>query len=159
MDEDDTDLGEQCRRVGGFRNWSWSASRPAAPLCHRLTLYPPPPPPRAVPCITKAHFEESMKYARRSVSDADIRKYQAFAQTLQQVNESCCLGRGGAAEPLLGDISQLREAMAGAGELLQECGGPFRPDVRLEQESGPEEGSRGALEGPFSFGEVGRERG
>ncbi|MEW5303782.1 MAG: hypothetical protein WDW36_006440 [Sanguina aurantia] len=37
-----------------------------------------------VPCITRAHFEESMKYARRSVSDADIRKYQAFAQTLQQ---------------------------------------------------------------------------
>eukprot|EP00878_Enallax_costatus_P000446 GHUV01000537.1.p1 GENE.GHUV01000537.1~~GHUV01000537.1.p1 ORF type:complete len:820 (+),score=314.21 GHUV01000537.1:161-2620(+) len=37
-----------------------------------------------VPAITKAHFEEAMKYARRSVSDADIRKYQAFAQTLQQ---------------------------------------------------------------------------
>ncbi|KAL4457784.1 hypothetical protein ABPG75_012649 [Micractinium tetrahymenae] len=37
-----------------------------------------------VPCITKAHFEESMKFARRSVSNADIRKYQAFAQTLQQ---------------------------------------------------------------------------
>lgn len=37
-----------------------------------------------VPCITKAHFEEAMRYARRSVSDADIRKYQAFAQTLQQ---------------------------------------------------------------------------
>lgn len=34
--------------------------------------------------ITAAHFEESMKFARRSVSDADIRKYQAFAQTLQQ---------------------------------------------------------------------------
>ncbi|CAN7079974.1 unnamed protein product, partial [Brassica oleracea var. botrytis] len=34
--------------------------------------------------ITAAHFEESMKYARRSVSDAYIRKYQAFAQTLQQ---------------------------------------------------------------------------
>ncbi|MQL05568.1 hypothetical protein EI015_26210, partial [Escherichia coli] len=33
--------------------------------------------------IKAAHFEESMKYARRSVSDADIRKYQAFAQTLQ----------------------------------------------------------------------------
>lgn len=30
-----------------------------------------------VPCITRAHFEEAMKYARRSVSDADIRKYQA----------------------------------------------------------------------------------
>merc|ERR1711871_1794006 len=34
--------------------------------------------------ITKAHFEEAMKFARRSVSDADIRKYQSFAQTLQQ---------------------------------------------------------------------------
>ncbi|KAG8374229.1 hypothetical protein BUALT_Bualt11G0109400 [Buddleja alternifolia] len=34
--------------------------------------------------IKAAHFEESMKYARRSVSDTDIRKYQAFAQTLQQ---------------------------------------------------------------------------
>lgn len=37
-----------------------------------------------VPCITRAHFEEAMKYARRSVNDADIRKYAAFAQTLQQ---------------------------------------------------------------------------
>ncbi|KAF7028778.1 hypothetical protein CFC21_040644 [Triticum aestivum] len=34
--------------------------------------------------IKAVHFEESMKYPRRSVSDADIRKYQAFAQTLQQ---------------------------------------------------------------------------
>ncbi|KAM1295418.1 hypothetical protein ACFX2H_015227 [Malus domestica] len=34
--------------------------------------------------IKPAHFEESMKYARRSVSDADIKKYQLFAQTLQQ---------------------------------------------------------------------------
>lgn len=34
--------------------------------------------------IKAAHFEESMKFARRSVSDGDIRKYQAFAQTLQQ---------------------------------------------------------------------------
>ncbi|CDP16951.1 unnamed protein product [Coffea canephora] len=34
--------------------------------------------------IKPAHFEESMKFARRSVSDADIRKYQSFAQTLQQ---------------------------------------------------------------------------
>jgi len=37
-----------------------------------------------VPALTKAHFEEAMKFARRSVSDADIRKYQAFAQNLQQ---------------------------------------------------------------------------
>ncbi|XP_059669455.1 cell division cycle protein 48 homolog [Cornus florida] len=34
--------------------------------------------------IKVAHFEESMKVARRSVSDAEIQKYQAFAQTLQR---------------------------------------------------------------------------
>ena len=37
-----------------------------------------------VPEITKAHFEEAMKHARRSVTDADIRKYQTFSQTLHQ---------------------------------------------------------------------------
>ena len=34
--------------------------------------------------IKVAHFDEAMKFSRRSVSDADIHKYQAFAQTLQQ---------------------------------------------------------------------------
>ena len=33
--------------------------------------------------IKEAHFEESLKF-ERSVSDVDILKYQAFAQTLQQ---------------------------------------------------------------------------
>merc|ERR1711908_235364 len=37
-----------------------------------------------VPEIIKAHFEESMKFARRSVNDNDIRKYEMFSQTLQQ---------------------------------------------------------------------------
>merc|ERR1719318_2329544 len=37
-----------------------------------------------VPEIRKDHFEKSMKFARRSVSDNDIRKYEMFAQTLQQ---------------------------------------------------------------------------
>merc|ERR1712142_1137344 len=37
-----------------------------------------------VPDIRRDHFEESMKFARRPVSDADIRKYEVFAQTLQQ---------------------------------------------------------------------------
>ncbi|KAE9393993.1 valosin-containing protein [Gymnopus androsaceus JB14] len=37
-----------------------------------------------VPEITKAHFEEAMKYARRSVSDQDIRRYEMFSQNLQQ---------------------------------------------------------------------------
>ena len=36
--------------------------------------------PDPVPSITRAHFEEAMKYARRSVSDADIRKYQVRTQ-------------------------------------------------------------------------------
>ena len=33
-----------------------------------------------VPQITREHFEEAMKYARRSVSDQDIRCYKMFAQ-------------------------------------------------------------------------------
>jgi transitional endoplasmic reticulum ATPase len=37
-----------------------------------------------VPAIARKHFEEAMRFARRSVSDNDIRKYQMFAQTLQQ---------------------------------------------------------------------------
>ncbi|CAN8073723.1 unnamed protein product [Agarophyton chilense] len=36
-----------------------------------------------VPFITRAHFEEAMQYARRSVTDADVRKYEMFAQKLQ----------------------------------------------------------------------------
>lgn len=37
-----------------------------------------------VPEITKEHFEEAMRYARRSVSDNDIRRYDMFSQQLQQ---------------------------------------------------------------------------
>lgn len=37
-----------------------------------------------VPEINRTHFEEAMKFARRSVSDNDIRKYEMFSQTLQQ---------------------------------------------------------------------------
>ena len=33
-----------------------------------------------VPQITKEHFEEAMKFARRSVSDQDIRRYELFSQ-------------------------------------------------------------------------------
>ncbi len=35
------------------------------------------------PEIRKDHFEEAMHYARRSVTDNDIRKYEMFAQKLQ----------------------------------------------------------------------------
>ncbi|KAJ1654490.1 AAA ATPase cdc48 [Dispira simplex] len=37
-----------------------------------------------VPELTRAHFEEAMRYARRSVSDGDIRRYEMFAQNMQQ---------------------------------------------------------------------------
>ncbi|XP_069783477.1 transitional endoplasmic reticulum ATPase-like isoform X2 [Narcine bancroftii] len=37
-----------------------------------------------VPEIRSDHFEEAMRFGRRSVSDNDIRKYEMFAQTLQQ---------------------------------------------------------------------------
>ena len=36
-----------------------------------------------IPEIRKDHFEEAMKFARRSVTDNDIRKYEMFAQKLQ----------------------------------------------------------------------------
>eukprot|EP00164_Ancoracysta_twista_P000011 GFYU01000014.1.p1 GENE.GFYU01000014.1~~GFYU01000014.1.p1 ORF type:complete len:804 (+),score=346.92 GFYU01000014.1:93-2504(+) len=37
-----------------------------------------------VPYITRRHFEEAMRSARKSVSPNDIRKYEMFAQTLHQ---------------------------------------------------------------------------
>ena len=35
------------------------------------------------PEIRKDHFEDAMRFARRSVTDNDIRKYEMFAQKLQ----------------------------------------------------------------------------
>jgi transitional endoplasmic reticulum ATPase len=37
-----------------------------------------------VPEITRRHFEDAMAYARRSVSESDLRRYELFAQNLQQ---------------------------------------------------------------------------
>ena len=37
-----------------------------------------------VPEPTKAHFEEAMQSARRSVSDVEVRRYEAFAQSMKQ---------------------------------------------------------------------------
>ncbi|QBM89308.1 transitional endoplasmic reticulum ATPase [Metschnikowia aff. pulcherrima] len=36
-----------------------------------------------VPYILRSHFEEAMKTAKRSVSDADLRRYESYAQQLQ----------------------------------------------------------------------------
>ena len=35
-----------------------------------------------VPEITRAHFAEALRYARKSVNESDVRKYEMFAQTL-----------------------------------------------------------------------------
>ena len=41
-----------------------------------------------VPELTKAHFEEAMQLARRSVSDVEIRRYEAFAQSMKNSSGS-----------------------------------------------------------------------
>merc|ERR1711881_70875 len=38
----------------------------------------------SVPELMRKHFEEAMAFARRSVSDSDIKKYEMFKTTLQQ---------------------------------------------------------------------------
>merc|ERR1711881_717123 len=60
-----------------------------------------------VPEILKRHFEEAMKFARRSVSDNDIKKYEMFSQTLQQsrgfgTNFRFPDGQGGGSAPVGG---------------------------------------------------------
>ncbi|XP_051559504.1 transitional endoplasmic reticulum ATPase-like [Myxocyprinus asiaticus] len=69
-----------------------------------------------VPEIRKDHFEEAMRFARRSVSDNDIRKYEMFAQTLQQ-------SRG------FGNFRFPTGAQSGGGQGSgQGSGGQFRND-------------------------------
>jgi transitional endoplasmic reticulum ATPase len=41
-----------------------------------------------VPELTKAHFEEAMQMARRSVSDVEVRRYEAFAQSMKNTGGS-----------------------------------------------------------------------
>ena len=36
----------------------------------------------------RAHFEEAMQSARRSVSDVEVRRYEAFAQQMKQTGGS-----------------------------------------------------------------------
>ena len=62
-----------------------------------------------VPELTRAHFEEAMQSARRSVSDVEIRRYEAFAQSMKnsggssffrfpsagEVGENDTVGEGG----------------------------------------------------------------
>nr|DAD28536.1 TPA_asm: hypothetical protein HUJ06_030004 [Nelumbo nucifera] len=84
--------------------------------------------------IKAAHFEESMKYARRSVSDADIRKYQAFAQTLQQSRgfgsefRFSEAGTGGAADRVLNQLLTEMDGMS-AKKTVFIIGATNRPDI------------------------------
>lgn len=41
-----------------------------------------------VPELTRAHFEEAMQSARRSVTDVEIRRYEAFAQAMKNSSGS-----------------------------------------------------------------------
>ncbi|GAU44916.1 hypothetical protein TSUD_25790 [Trifolium subterraneum] len=72
--------------------------------------------------IKAAHFEESMKYARRSVSDLDIRKYQAFAQTLQQ-------SRGFGSEFRFADTSAGGTAAAASADPFASAGAADEDDL------------------------------
>lgn len=68
-----------------------------------------------VPYITRAHFEEAMKFARRSVSDNDIRKYEMFAQNMQSsrgFGASFKFPGGGVGD---GGATQQPQANGGAG--------------------------------------------
>jgi transitional endoplasmic reticulum ATPase len=55
-----------------------------------------------VPELTKAHFEEAMRSARRSVTDVEIRRYEAFAQSMKNSGGSSFFrfpeGEGGQAD-------------------------------------------------------------
>merc|ERR1712184_82944 len=62
--------------------------------------------------VDKKHFEEAMKFARRSVSDHDIRKYEMFSKTLQQ-------SRG------FGPSFKFPESTATVGEAVVASGGNF----------------------------------
>lgn len=73
--------------------------------------------------ITRCHFEEAMKSARRSVTDADIRKYELFAQTFQR--SRVILGHSHVPRPAVDELSghgqpegAEREVVSPADDLL-----------------------------------------
>lgn len=68
-----------------------------------------------VPEITARHFEVAMREARRSVSDADLAKYSAFASTMQQ--QRAALNQAG------GSLSGFSMPRGGAGGAQPAAGG------------------------------------
>lgn len=107
-----------------------------------------------VPEITKSHFEEAMKFARRSVSDNDIRKYEMFSQTLQQSRGFGTNFRYGSARTSAS--SGQTEARAGGASIGQaESRARSAPDGRTDSRSasrGPADTSGGAPRSPTVSG-------
>ena len=68
-----------------------------------------------VPEIARKHFEEAMAYARRSVSESDLRRYELFAQNLQQAR-----GFGGFKFP---DAMETNGNGSGGGNAFGDDGG------------------------------------
>lgn len=59
-----------------------------------------------VPELTRAHFEEAMASARKSVSDVEIRRYEAFAQSMKNSGGSAFFRFPSAEEVTGGDAAQ-----------------------------------------------------
>jgi transitional endoplasmic reticulum ATPase len=78
-----------------------------------------------VPEITRGHFETAMQFARRSVSPNDLRKYEHFAQTLQQ---SRGFGGGVAAGSFKFPESGVSGSSASAGSSNQPGQSPFQTE-------------------------------
>jgi transitional endoplasmic reticulum ATPase len=70
--------------------------------------------PDPVPEIRRDHFEEAMRDARRSVSDADLAKYSSFAQTMQQQRAAIGGVPGGLANFRFPDAAGMAGAAASA---------------------------------------------
>lgn len=67
-----------------------------------------------VPELTKAHFEEAMQMARRSVTDVEIRRYEAFSQQMKNA--------GPGAFFKFPEAGAAGEADAGAGNSFGDAG-------------------------------------
>jgi len=68
-----------------------------------------------VPEICRRHFNEAMKKARRSVSDADMRKYEMFAHTLVTARSALNVS---------GEASDFWAELGGSGGAHAQAGAP-----------------------------------
>ncbi|OUM53715.1 hypothetical protein BVG19_g3022 [[Candida] boidinii] len=83
--------------------------------------------PDFVPYITHAHFEEAMKTAKRSVSAAELRRYEAYAQQLQASRGQLSNFRfeGGASGAAGGSSASGSQSAANDGTNTEAAGAAF----------------------------------